>query len=192
MVLFKNSYIRVVKTAENDDAMELSPKEFEQCRNQALALALRLLNNQQEALDVVQTSIEKGLTHANAPAIDHAEFKPWLFTVVRNKSIDILRRKKRLPHVEHEEYHSHASSLKEPDKALQQLQLKEALEHAIDQLNMNQKEIILLRDYHNFSYSDIAKILGIAQGSVMSRLHRSRMVLRKILIDQGVSLGDQS
>ncbi len=164
-------------------------EEFDQCRKQAFALALRLLNNQDDALEVVQTSIEKGLNHPGAPALDHAEFKPWLFTVVRNKSIDILRRKKRLPHVEHEEYHTQAPQSTEPDHSLQQLQLKESIEQALEQLNMQQKEIVLLRDYHNFSYADIAKILGIAKGSVMSRLHRARMALREILVNKGVSLG---
>jgi RNA polymerase sigma-70 factor (ECF subfamily) len=111
--------------------------------------------------------------------------------VVRNKSIDILRRHKRLPHVEHEEYPSQAPRSSEPDRSLQQLQLKETIEQALEQLNMQQKEIILLRDYHNFSYADIAKILSIAKGSVMSRLHRARMALREILVEKGVSLGAQ-
>jgi len=167
-------------------------EEFEQCRKQAFALALRMLSNQDDALEVVQSSIEKGLNHPGAPALDHAEFKPWLFTVVRNKSIDILRRKKRLPHVEHEEYHTQAPRNNEPDRSLQQLQLKQTIEQALEMLNMQQKEIVLLRDYHNFSYADIAKILGIAKGSVMSRLHRARMALRDILVDKGVSLGGQS
>jgi RNA polymerase sigma-70 factor, ECF subfamily len=174
-----------------DYTMQVSD-EFEQCRRQAYSLALRLLNNQDDALEVVQTSIEKGLNHPNAPALDHAEFKPWLFTVVRNKSIDILRRKKNLPHVEHEEYHSAAPQKHEPERSLQQMQLKETIEQALELLNTQQREIVLLRDYHNFSYAEIAKILGIAKGSVMSRLHRARMALREILIDRGVSLGGQS
>jgi len=184
------SFGRPIKTTIKDYTMQVS-EEFEQCRRQAYSLALRLLNNPDDALEVVQTSIEKGLNHSNAPELDHPEFKPWLFTVVRNKSIDILRRKKRLPHVEHEEYHTQAPLNSEPDRSLQQLQLKETIEQALDQLNMNQKEIVLLRDYHNFSYEDIAKILDIAKGSVMSRLHRARMALREILIDKGVSLGGQ-
>ena len=166
-------------------------EEFEECRKQAFALALRLLNNRDDALEVVQASIEKGINHANAPALDHPEFKPWLFTVVRNKSIDILRHQQRVRKVEHEEYHTSAPLSTEPDKSLQQMQLKESLEQAINELNMQQKEIILLRDYHNFSYADIAKILGIANGSVMSRLHRARMALREILIEKGFSLGGE-
>lgn len=164
-------------------------EEFEACRKQAFTLALRLLNNPDDALEVVQSSIEKGINHPGAPALDHAEFKPWLFTVVRNKSIDILRHQQRVRKVEHEDYHSSAPISDEPDKQLQQEQLKEAMEQALNQLKMEQKEIILLRDYHHFSYADIAKILGIANGSVMSRLHRARMSLRGILVKKGVSLG---
>lgn len=164
-------------------------EEFEQCRRQAYSLAYRLLNNHDDAIEVVQASIEKGLNHSGAPDLHHAEFKPWLFTVVRNKSIDILRHQKRAPKVEHEEWHTSAPASSEPDKNLQQLQLKQQLEQAINQLSLEQKEIILLRDYHNFSYADIAHILGIASGSVMSRLHRARMALREILISQGISLG---
>jgi RNA polymerase sigma-70 factor, ECF subfamily len=163
-------------------------EEFDQCRKQAFALAQRLLNNPDDAFEVVQASIEKGINHPGAPRLDHPEFKPWLFTVVRNKSIDILRHQQRVRKVEHEEYHSSAPLSSEPDITLQRLQLKETIEEAINQLNMQQKEIILLRDYHNFSYADIAKILGVANGSVMSRLHRARMALRDILIKRGVSL----
>ena len=191
MVLDEMPPIQSNKVTLRDYTMQVSD-EFEQCRRQAYALALRLLNNQDDALEVVQTSIEKGLNHPGAPALDHSEFKPWLFTVVRNKSIDILRRKKRLPHVEHEEYHSAAPQKHEPDRSLQQLRLKETLEKALEMLNTQQREIVLLRDYHNFSYAEIAKILGIAKGSVMSRLHRARMALREILVDKGVSLGGLS
>lgn len=173
-----------------DFTMQVS-EEFEEYRKQAFALALRLLNNPDDALEVVQSSIEKGLNHPGAPCIEHAEFKPWLFTVVRNKSIDILRHQKRVPKVEHQEYHTSAAMSSEPDKKLQQMQLKQTLEEAINELNMQQKEIILLRDYHNFSYADIAKILGIANGSVMSRLHRARMALREVLINKGFSLGGE-
>jgi RNA polymerase sigma-70 factor (ECF subfamily) len=164
---------------------------FEDCRKQAFALAFRLLNNPDDAYEVVQSAIEKGLNHPSAPALEHAEFKPWLFTVVRNKAIDILRHQQRVKKIEHEEYHSAAPVEHEPEKALQQLQLKETLEQAINQLNMQQKEIILLRDYHNFSYADIAKILGIANGSVMSRLHRARLALREILMKKGFSFGGE-
>lgn len=166
-------------------------EEFDECRRQAFALALRMLNNRDDAIEIVQSSIEKGINHPGAPSLDHPEFKPWLFTVVRNKSIDLLRHQKRVRKVEHEEYHSSAPIANEPDVKLQRMQLKQVLEESINELKMQQKEIVLLRDYHNFSYAEIAKILGIANGSVMSRLHRARMALREILIAKGFGLGGE-
>ena len=44
---------------------------------------------------------------------------------------------------------------------------------------MAQREIVLLRDFHDLSYTEIAEVLGIAPGTVMSRLHRARNELRK-------------
>jgi len=49
---------------------------------------------------------------------------------------------------------------------------------------VQQREIVLLKDYHDFSYLQIAEILDIAPGSVMSRLHRSRNALKEALLKQ--------
>jgi len=49
-------------------------------------------------------------------------------------------------------------------------------------LSLEQREIILLKDFHGFAYGDIAEILDIPKGTVMSRLHRARMALREVLI----------
>ena len=47
---------------------------------------------------------------------------------------------------------------------------------------MGQREIILLKDFHGFAYGEIANILDIQKGTVMSRLHRARLALREHLI----------
>jgi len=49
-------------------------------------------------------------------------------------------------------------------------------------LNYEQREIIMLKDFHGFNYAQIAEILDIPKGSVMSRLHRARMALRTLLV----------
>ena len=50
-------------------------------------------------------------------------------------------------------------------------------------ITIEQREIVLLKDFHGFNYSEIAEILDIPKGSVMSRLHRARLALRMLLID---------
>jgi RNA polymerase sigma-70 factor (ECF subfamily) len=59
-----------------------------------------------------------------------------------------------------------------------------ALNQALISISVQQREIVLLKDYHDFSYLQIAEILDIAPGSVMSRLHRSRNALKEALLKQ--------
>jgi len=55
------------------------------------------------------------------------------------------------------------------------------LQNALTKLSSGQREIIILRDYMDLSYAEIADVLEIAQGTVMSRLHRARMALKEVL-----------
>lgn len=57
--------------------------------------------------------------------------------------------------------------------------------HALASLSVEQREIIVLRDYIDLSYAEIADVLEIASGTVMSRLHRARMALKKELTSHG-------
>jgi len=58
------------------------------------------------------------------------------------------------------------------------------IQRALRKLNFQQREIVMLKDFHGFNYAQIAEILDIPKGSVMSRLHRARMVLRNLLVDK--------
>ncbi|MCF6225561.1 MAG: sigma-70 family RNA polymerase sigma factor, partial [Xanthomonadales bacterium] len=60
-------------------------------------------------------------------------------------------------------------------------QRDEGLQYALAELPSVQREIIVLRDYLDLSYAEIAEIQEIAQGTVMSRLHRARIALKKEL-----------
>jgi len=56
------------------------------------------------------------------------------------------------------------------------------LQLALAKLTADQRQIIVLRDYMDLSYADIADVLEVAPGTVMSRLHRARMALKEELI----------
>ena len=68
-----------------------------------------------------------------------------------------------------------------PEAALEALQRDRALERALAELREEQRQIIVLRDYLDLAYADIAAVLDIAPGTVMSRLHRARLALRERL-----------
>ncbi len=147
----------------------------------ALIFAVQLLGSQSDAEDVVQASVEKALAHPKAPK-GGIDLQKWLYRVVRNAAIDRIRQLSREDELDTERQSSpEQSSGQSPERQLEQLQIKTRLMTALNTLPLMQRELIVLRDYHGNSYEDIAEILAIPAGTVMSRLHRARMALRELL-----------
>ena len=184
--------------------------QLSQLVNEAYTLAARMLSEPADAFDVIQDAATSALEdkkakrlneQANAEAasgktIAGQPFKSWFFKVVRNKAIDKLRKNKRetLRYVDDSAVKSDAfvsndassninskQSSNDPSEILAQTQLKLCIDAALQNISITHREIILLKDYHDFSYAEIAEILEIPTGSVMSRLHRARGALKKQL-----------
>lgn len=145
---------------------------------EAYALAKRILQHKADAEDAIQDALSTLLTHKNAPNHNSESFRPWFFTVVRNKSIDKLRANKRYESADENKLEAPTKTLYEGFEARQ---LKQNIELALNKLTVSQREVLLLKDVHDFSYQQIAQILNIPQGSVMSRLHRARLAFQTIL-----------
>lgn len=153
-------------------------KELIHFSRKALIFAVQILGNQSEAEDVVQSSIEKALTHPSAPS-HGVELQKWLYRVVRNAAIDRIRQQaKETEEAEQSQFCEQSN----PERQLQQQQLQQQVREALAKLKPEQREIIVLKDYHSCCYEDIAEILSIAKGTVMSRLHRARLALRDELL----------
>jgi RNA polymerase sigma-70 factor (ECF subfamily) len=72
-----------------------------------------------------------------------------------------------------------------PEADLRRQQLREEVWRGLARLSADKCEIIVLRDFHDLAYNDIAQVLGIPIGTVMSRLHRARRQLRARLEEGG-------
>ncbi len=155
------------------------PQELLQFSHKALIFAKQMLGNVSDAEDLVQASLVKVLSHPSAPK-GGVDLQKWLYRVVRNAAIDKLRDQARYQELDH----SPIIDQQTPEKSLEQNQLKQRLEQALALLPIAQREIIVLRDYHQTSYEEIADILVIPKGTVMSRLHRARLALRQLLLKQ--------
>ena len=147
--------------------------------------AARLLGCPASAADVCQASLEKALTTAHYPS-DPQVLKGWFFQVVRHQCLDQLRRRSHADLAELE-VTSAADSLVShsslnPDQQLQRQQLANHMHRALNQLPLAHAEILWLREVHEFSYQQIAEIIGIEPGTVMSRIHRARLALRTQLL----------
>ncbi|HMB59019.1 MAG TPA: sigma-70 family RNA polymerase sigma factor [Xanthomonadales bacterium] len=152
-------------------------QELLQLGNGAHALALQILGNPDDAADAVHDSFAVALQKPDVFDASKGPLRPWFLRVVRNRCIDLLRRRREQESGIDELTHQSA----DPEQALQFEQRDEDIHLAMARLGSEQRQIIVLRDFMDLSYAEIAAVLDIALGTVMSRLHRARLALRKEL-----------
>ncbi len=145
--------------------------------NGAHALAIQILGNPDDAADAVHDALATALGKPLAYDQHKGPLKPWFLRVVRNRCFDLLRRR-RVSDVPVEELPDENPT---PEQALQIAQRDQGLKIALASITADQREIVVLRDYLDLPYTEIAEVLGIAKGTVMSRLHRSRLALKEAL-----------
>ena len=152
-------------------------EQLAQMGNGAHSLATQILGNSEEAADAVQEAIAKVLGRPGSYDPKKGSLAPWFMRLVRNHCIDMLRRRRAEP--------LEADALPPtgpgPEASAEAAQRDEAIRSALAALSPDRREIIVLRDYMDLSYAEIASVLDLAPGTVMSRLHRARMDLKETL-----------
>ena len=139
-----------------------------------LTFALRYLEQEIEALDVVQEtwiSVIRRLNKLQNPSL----FVSWLFRILTNKCIDRIRKKQAEARLV-----KNANTKSETSKTLNE---NDDLDKAIQKLSDEQKTLITLRFGQGLQVGQIAAMLNIAEGTVKSRLHRALARLRELLGD---------
>jgi RNA polymerase sigma-70 factor, ECF subfamily len=147
--------------------------------------ALVLTRNHAEAEDLVQETYVRAMQAMGRLRPD-SNIKGWLFTILRNVWFNQLRKLRNGPQIVGIEVgDGGASSLVEPSKDSHDLYVSKLeaaqVRAAIQELPVEFREIILLREYEDLSYQEIASVLGCPVGTVMSRLGRARAKLRALL-----------
>jgi RNA polymerase sigma-70 factor, ECF subfamily len=147
--------------------------------------ALVLTRNRAHAEDLVQETYVCALEAVNRLRKD-SNVKSWLFTILRNLWLNELRRHRSAPSVVELDPDSVAAedlggSASDAHQILMSKQNVDMMRSAIDQLPADYREVILLREFEELSYGEIAKVLRCPAGTVMSRLGRARARLRRLL-----------
>jgi RNA polymerase sigma-70 factor (ECF subfamily) len=147
--------------------------------------ALVLTRNHADAEDLVQETYVRAM-QAMGRLRAGSNMKGWLFTILRNVWFNQLRKWRNGPQmVEIEVWDGVANSIGEPYKDSYNLYVSkietEQVRAAIQELSVEFREIILLREYEDLSYLEIASVLNCPVGTVMSRLGRARAKLRAAL-----------
>lgn len=144
------------------------------------ATALRLTRNPADAQDLVQDTYLKAFRAANQFERG-TNLKAWLYTILHNTFRNRRRDQAREMVTADSETVDHAAALPGRDETPEQILLRETLDAdlqaALDSLPPVFREAVWLRDVDEFAYAEIARMLGVPIGTVMSRIARGRRLL---------------
>ena len=155
-------------------------------------LALRMCGNQDDAFDLSQEAFFRAWK--NLPSFQfESAFSTWLFRLTTNICLDWLRAKKRRPTVSlttvNDEDEESQLDLPDPGMNPEELLLaaegRAVLTKAMNELPVEYREILTLRAINDMSYTEIAEVLKLREGTVKSRLSRARNALRNKLLQNG-------
>jgi RNA polymerase sigma-70 factor (ECF subfamily) len=148
----------------------------------AYKLARLLTRNEKDAEDIVQEAFLRAFRHFGS--FHGGDARPWLLTIVRNTYYTWMQHNRSFELqtalddqiVAHDDSNPETLLLKEAETAL--------LRQAMEELSPEFRELIVLREFEELSYKQIAKVAMIPIGTVMSRLARARRHLKRILSAQ--------
>ncbi len=138
----------------------------------AYYIALGFVHNHQDALDLSQDTFIKAFRKIKSFDTDRPFF-PWFYRILKNLCMDHFKRVRHRNEIPLEE-----STFLTQDK--EDKEMKQALWQGIEKLTFEQKEIIILRYFREYSYQEIAEITGKPIGTVMSSLHYAKKRLKEV------------
>ena len=156
------------------------------------AIALRSSGSPEDAADITQEVFLRAWRSMKDFRGDSG-FATWLFRITMNQCVDYARHKQSQPPtqplVQGEDDEERELPLPDtapsPEEHLENSELGRELAAALDEVSDELRRIVLLRDVSGMSYTEIAEILEVSEGTVKSRLSRARIALRKILLKRG-------
>jgi RNA polymerase sigma-70 factor (ECF subfamily) len=163
----------------------------ERHQRRALVLALALVRDEQDAREVVQEAflrVHRGLARFQGGS----SFFTWLYRIVTNLSIDLMRKPTRRE-VEldarfdlQDDVDTPLLSRIEganPYESLRRREITERIQQELDALPPYHRGVIVMREVNGMSYEEIAEAMGVSKGTIMSRLFHARQKLQRALAD---------
>ena len=170
-----------------EEALELSDQVFRVARH--------LVGSREEAEDLMQETYARAFRSWRS-FTPGTNLRAWLLRILTNLNIDRGRRQQRTPPTtsidEHGDYYLYDKLEEAEGKPLDEERVIERLSQdsiveALSHVPHDFRDVLVLVDIGEFSYADAAQILDIPIGTVMSRLHRGRRILKKNLADKAVA-----
>ena len=172
--------------APSDEQSAFLERAIEQYGKATYNFAYRLTGNEADARDLTQDAFVR-VFRAWRSFQPGTSFLSWIFRIVTNLYRDELRRRKgrfleELPEDNApQEFAGQRPLAVTPIDDLVDAELGEPLSRALASLSADQRQVIILADIEEYSYQEIAEVMGCSIGTVRSRLHRARALLRRLM-----------
>jgi RNA polymerase sigma-70 factor (ECF subfamily) len=144
----------------------------------AIGAATLMLRNEADALDASQDAFVKAWRNIGRFQ-GRSGFYTWYSAILRNACLDRIRRRKRRETVELPDEHPDPDTATDPVQLADRNEQTERLWTAIQQLSTKHRDVIVLNHIQGLKYREIAEMLEIPIGTLMSRLHAARKALRE-------------
>lgn len=184
-----NEEQRWIAAARNGD-QESFEKLVRLYEKRVFSLTSRICRNSADAEEAAQEAFLAAWQALPAFRGD-ASFATWLYRLVSNACVDILRREGRHQAMAGPSLDDEESSPEPPDKSpsphalAERAELRRQIEAGLAALPPEYRQVLILREIHQCTYDEIAQICSIDLGTVKSRINRGRKRLRKILLESG-------
>ena len=153
-------------------------KQLAEMRPRLYKVAFSWCHAADVADDLVQDTVIKAIRNANSLR-DMKKMNSWLFAILANCWRDYLRRQKQTDDIDECIFTDDDT----PELAQERQNITDIVQQAIATLPQGQRQVLSLVDLEGFSYAEVAEIVGIPAGTVMSRLNRARKSLSEQLLE---------
>lgn len=159
-------------------------------RDKIYARAYSMMRNEEEAIDLSQEAWVKGWQRL-AQFHGESSFATWITRIVINLCLDELRKQKRRRADSIEEMDEESGGVERqmpaitvnPTERLERGELRQRIDRALNQLSDEHRTVLVLHEFEEMEYKEIAKTVGVSIGTVMSRLFYARRKLATLLAD---------
>ena len=186
-----NIDLKLVKRCKKGDDAAFA-ELVERYQRKVFSIALGMVKNQEDAMDITQDAFVKVHRYLN-DFQGTSSFYTWLYRIVFHLAIDHMRKEARRTYTEYDERIGTQNSSNEksrfmanrsdlnPSKVVGRKELADKIQDAIAELPPYHRAVIIMREIEGLSYTEMAKVLQVSKGTVMSRLHHARQKLRRLL-----------
>jgi RNA polymerase sigma-70 factor (ECF subfamily) len=159
-------------------------------RDKLYARAYSMMRNEEEAIDLSQEAWVKGWQRLRQFQ-GESSFATWMTRIVINLCLDQLRKQKRQRAESIEEMDDESGGVERqmpvitvnPTAGLERVELRERIDRALGQLSYEHRTALVLHEFEELEYKEIAKVMGCSIGTVMSRLFYARRKMAALLAD---------